>query len=1467
MGFATPAFLLLALLGGLVLALHSRQMRRRVVGSLRLWRELALPSAQRRARRRWPPLSFPLVLQLGAVILLAIALAQPFWSDDRPPQHLIVVLDASEGMAVRGSDGATRLEMARAMVKDELGGAGVVGPERVSLVVAGTRPQVAAARWPWQPDILSGPLARVDQENGPVDWRAAQRLIEGLTRDDEGTRFAFVSHRSPPTKLVEAVGGDDRLASMRVGDARPHASVSAQATEIDVEAGEWRLHGTVAFKEGLEETELRIGYSAEPDASAITWATLDLEADDDGRAEFSEDLELPGPGLLTLRFIETAGPDIATRFLLPQARGEMDVLYIGPGAQPFLRALSARDGVNVYEADNLPDDISEFGLVIVDRTTVSRAPESNTLWIGDARVEAEAEPEPLDNPDPDDWSALHPLSEGIDWSELVVDAAFRMPPLPGADRLLSAQGAPLISAATTAHGRSVRLAFDPADSNWPEQSGFALFSHALLDWSGQQPGTLPVRACTVGAPCQLDARLGAATLEPFAGTDASADRLRGGSFVPRTAGLFRAASEDGRETFVAVNPAPSLELRTAPEPTDTSGDMLEDDEDAAAARQAGDAEGSNQEVVAQEETSETATSASLLPRGWAVWLLALGAGLWAADALLATRRHTGRIPRVAPIALAGVVAALLAVFNAPVPQPQPREVIVSVRAPDQSQNPENATDAGKAELPSGNRLTGPQVAEVVAGDTPRLVRDPGEGGLHDATAMRVPQAEAAMQLAAAAIPEGRKGRLVLAGESTSPIEDAVSLERRDRILERLQGAPPPDGEITVRSIWAPRQLLAGDTIPVIGFIHAQEATTAELSIYLDGEVIAEETVDLSAGQNRIESTIPELEAGDTLIEMAVAAEGDTYERNNRTGRILSARATRPIAVVSPSAAQGDAFAGFLEDSGLDVEVMTPARAPHYTRGWLQYGGVVLLNTPALELTSRQQGLLEDAVSRHGLGLLILGGENSFGPGGYLETPLDRVSPLSSRIPRDAPEIGMVFVLDRSGSMQQPVGDLGNRLDVAKNATISAFELLNPQSQVGLVVFDSESREIMPIQTLDMEIVRSALAGVDPGGGTAIYPGLVEAWQMIRDIDAPARHVVVMTDGLSQPGDYPGILGEMRAGGVTASGVAIGEGADRSTVETIAELGGGSAHVTTDFEALPAILSQEAMLLSEPVEEIRTQPQWEDTAATFLRGLPDPMPPLEGFVLTTAKPDARVAMTAPDSEGDDAPIMAWWRYGNGRVLAFTSDATGPWTRHWQQLEQYAGLWPNVLLEFQPGTYAPGDHLEVSGDGETLRATVTSLNRDGEFRSGLALAAEVDTPAEEALQFPLHETRPGVYQGQVPLYRPGTYSVRITVPYDTEVPVPTGEDAELIARYHHGYPVEYDFGRTARSGPGLGADTDGAGRDPEAIIAAAGGLTVDWRDGWRYWALLALALFMVELFRRYAAPAPRRNRLRTPEGRSE
>jgi hypothetical protein len=427
-----------------------------------------------------------------------------------------------------------------------------------------------------------------------------------------------------------------------------------------------------------------------------------------------------------------------------------------------------------------------------------------------------------------------------------------------------------------------------------------------------------------------------------------------------------------------------------------------------------------------------------------------------------------------------------------------------------------------------------------------------------------------------------------------------------------------------------------------------------------------------------------------------------------------------------------------------------------------------------------------------------------------------------------------------------------RLDIAKQATVSAIRLLHPDSLISIVAFDSEAKLLMPLgPARDSAAVAKALGELEPGGGTALYPGLLEALRQLDGVDAMAKHIVVMSDGLTQPGDFPGILKEISAQGISVSTVSIGEGADGVTLADIARMGKGAFHSTRDFKALPGILSQEALLLSgEPVEERPATPLWVDRTSEFFAGLPDRMPTLNGYVLTTRKPQADLHLVVNDAKQEPVPLLASWHYGNGRVVALTTQGAGAWTQSWEDMAEYPLLWSQMLRHLFPSV---GEAMvpRLTQHGDDVDVDVEMLNPEGAPRERLTVMASLARvaaagPAVQAapdvqVSLALVETAPGQYHGHFLLDGPGEFVVRASADQETaEVPLSVA------------YPALYRF---TRADPdrlaALATATGGRLLANEEQMFTGGAWRLVARNLWQVWVAAALALFMAELVIRYAS----------------
>jgi uncharacterized protein YegL len=1468
MSLIAPAWLLLGAFGLLVLILHVRRRRTLEIPSIQIWRQLATGRASPR-KLRLPPLNVLLLLQLAVVALCALALAQPLLGSGPRFAHEIVVLDGSGSM--RSTDiKPSRFDAAIADLARLAAGPLKDSGARVSAILAGARPQLVAARLS-DPEGLAPQLKRLRAGDGDVDWAAVVRWVSSVRKDGESTRLTLITDGTGngAEQLSTVLAGVRVETRIVAGSGGRNAGLRAELRALDASAGKWRAEGSVMFSPGFAGATTVTAF-VQPDGSDgfLEWGTVEVRADaaraaaPSGvtKASFALDLELPVAGAVVLRLPDDSGPhDNAVHFVVRPKPRALKILQVGAVSEPLTRALKAAAEVELYAADSVPADAAAFDLIVANGIELARPPGTNVLWLGSAHVSGDAGAPPVTSASPSGWLQDHPLNESLSGTSIKAGRAFRFSPLPGSAILLESGGAPLIEARTTPAGREARFAFDLDSSDWPEQTSFPLFVANLLHWIAPNLGLTMDKPCRVGKSCARDPRLlrveaSPVTVLPAHANDAparprAADLLPqgdDGTFIPDRAGLYR-FQRNGLAQLVAVN--------------------------APAARESA--------VVGSVENAVLVAPSSLndrLPLRW--WLLAAVLVLLLIEAWLAGRGperflRPAALARGNPLALrrrlllaaraatlALVVAALAALRFL---LPDSGQNVVVVAGPDLQGERGSPGFVSRLEAAAARARANNTAIRLglVAGDADgRVIADlgapaPSEPRAPTAAVPTAANLEDALALAAAMLPADAPGRIVVASDGNETRGNAFralpAVRERGVRIDVLPSTALTTGEVLVERVSVPDRVYAGDPFPLHAVIYSHGRSSATLRILKDGDAIVQRALELPDGRSRIEADIPKASAGRARYEVVVDAPGDTFPQNNRNGITIDIAPAPEVLIVAAQPAWAEVLAKALALHEIKSKIVEPKRAPYYLKDWLAYSGIVLMNVPAIDLATLQQELIEKAVADHGRGLLLLGGENSFGPGGYYETPLERVSPLSSRVPREAPKVALAFVLDRSGSMQRNEGG-ATRLDIAKQATLSAIRLLHEDSLISIVVFDSEAKVLLPLRRAkDSAAVTQALAELEPGGGTAIYPGLVEALHQLEGIDAMAKHIVVMSDGLSQPGDFPGILKAISEQGISVSTVAIGEGADGTRLEEIARIGKGAFHATQDFKALPSILSQEALLLSgKPVEERSTAPVWTERTAEFFSGLPDSLPPIHGYVLTTRKGEADLHLTVADAKQEPVPLLASWRYGNGRVVALTTQGAGAWSRDWQAMSEYPLLWSQMLRHVLPGSHADGLSAHVVRHGDEARVTVDASTPEGAPRAGLKAIAALVGPDTTSTNVALTEVSPGHHVGRVTLAGTGDFVLRATA-----------ERATAEAPLHVAYPAVYAVQRA----------------DPDRLAAVAGmtggrilsGIEQVFAPGERRWVahearqiwiLLALALFLLDLMIRYAA-GPRGSLRRTPD----
>ena len=517
----------------------------------------------------------------------------------------------------------------------------------------------------------------------------------------------------------------------------------------------------------------------------------------------------------------------------------------------------------------------------------------------------------------------------------------------------------------------------------------------------------------------------------------------------------------------------------------------------------------------------------------------------------------------------------------------------------------------------------------------------------------------------------------------------------------------------------------------------------------------------SSGPNRLEVVF---EPDDTADVESTNNRAEAFTLVSGKGRVLFVDGVgEDSGTILPHALRG---------RGIEIDVISPEAFPGQMSGLGRYDAVIFQNISAERITIAQQEMLVQYVHDLGGGFIMIGGPESFGAGAWTNTDLDRyILPVSCRIPSQTilPTGALVLVLDRSGSMAAPVmGSNKTQMEIASEAAILALSTLYPEDLVGVVAFDSSAKLIVDVQINSDPIgVAKLVRSIQPDGGTEIFGGLDLAYRKLAPIaaeEAAIKHIILLTDGKSRPGNYIKLLGHMNKAGISLSTIGIGDGHDGAELRRLAQIGSGTYHPVQDPNSLPQVFIKEAkMIRKNLIREVPFEPTLISTGSPILANIRS-VPMLKGLVLTGAKPDSRIFMPIVGSEGE--PVFAHWQAGLGRAAAFTSDATNRWAAHWLRWDGYADFWaratramarPSMSRDMDLATTIEGDQLMVRLDV----ASLDGLMPGAEWENFLRVEGSILRPDGQTMRIGLDQVGPGVYEAHAPADVPGSYIVSLYV----------------------------------------------------------------------------------------------------------
>ncbi len=757
----------------------------------------------------------------------------------------------------------------------------------------------------------------------------------------------------------------------------------------------------------------------------------------------------------------------------------------------------------------------------------------------------------------------------------------------------------------------------------------------------------------------------------------------------------------------------------------------------------------------------------------------------------------------------------------------------------------NLKPRGTYEKPAAAPGEGDTEASVNAGDVPG---DNPVLGTDIASAIRT---------AAAAIPPRFVPKVVLISDGNETFDDAVAAAMAAGMPVfslPLPGRSEP--EVQISSLDAPAQVRQGEPFYLEVVVNSNTDTTGHVDIYRGDIRIGEETAEpikIPSGETkfRIRQTVTGQRQVTFAGRLRGLGESDTLLDNNEQSAVVAASGRPRVLMIDPDTDQTDSLRWALDEQKIDVEVRPPAGVPRDLAELQGYECLILSNVPATAMTMRQMDVIRTYVQDLGGGLVMMGGDQSFGLGGYYRTQLEEILPVRSNFEkeREKPSLAMVLVIDKSGSMG------GERIELAKDAARAAVELLGPRDSIGVIAFDGKSYWINELRSAaDKGCVIDQISMIDAGGGTNMYPAMDDAYQALSGASAKLKHCIMLTDGMSAPGDFEGLAGEMAASRMTVSTVALGQGSSEELLEEIARIGGGRYYFCDDPQSIPQVFAKETVEASKSaINELPFLPQVV-RPTQVLEGIDMELSPLLlGYVVTRPKPTSEFILA---SENGD-PLLAWWRYGLGMTVAFTSDAKARWAAEWLARPDFGPFWAQVIRHAMRQNESQGTFVEIqSKDGRTT-VKMDVVDNDGNFIDDSPTTVTVINPKLKIEQIPMVQTAAGRYEAELPALSRGTYQL------DLAQQRSDGKTVRQSRGLAIGYPDELRLRPTDETKMKMIAEVSGGrfGDDVDAILESDDRTARDPIAMWPWLLMLALCLFVLDVaFRRgqwpETQPSPRR-----------
>ncbi|MCH8147220.1 MAG: VWA domain-containing protein, partial [Planctomycetes bacterium] len=640
---------------------------------------------------------------------------------------------------------------------------------------------------------------------------------------------------------------------------------------------------------------------------------------------------------------------------------------------------------------------------------------------------------------------------------------------------------------------------------------------------------------------------------------------------------------------------------------------------------------------------------------------------------------------------------------------------------------------------------------------------------------------AAVRLAMAMFPHDTAKRIVLISDGNDNVGDVLTEARR----AKADGIPidvvplryERRNEVFFDRLIVPTHAEPGEQVPLRMVLSTTKRVSGRISIYADGASIRlpEERshVTLQPGENTFFMKLPVRNQGVQTFEARFQPDNpsmDTIALNNTARAFTFISGRSRVLLVSANPENDRPLAEALASEKVDVELKAIDKLGEFRLlQMMNYSSIILANIPAASFSDEQQRDLARYVRDMGSGLVMTGGDEAFGAGGWIGSPVEDVMPVTFEIKhkRVIPRGALVLIMH---SCEIPRGNYWGK-EMAKKSV----DTISSKDYFGILAYTyspgGENWEVPLAENRNKAAVKAKIdrmqIGDMPDFGRTLQMAYKELTSGIGR-DAAQKHVIILSDGDAQA-PTARLVNDFRRSKITVSTIGIGWGGhvQQSTLKWIAKQTGGKFYAARNPRQLPQIFSKESKVVRRPlIIDEPFQPTVVDAHSEVLAGIDvetNSLPPLGGMVLTSPKnnPNVIIPVIRATDDGND-PVLAYWQCELGKSVVFTSGHWPYWGKAWTQWPKFAKLWAQ-LVRWTMRQEAPANfdtYTKVEGNRGTI--VIDALDVDASFLNNLRLETQVIGPDDTSIPVRFTQIGPGKYEAKFEVDKAGFYlgNVRVT-----------------------------------------------------------------------------------------------------------